>query len=563
MAKQYRDPERPEQEYPLTLQDIRFLVKTLLRYPQMLQGACSSGLSSEQFNGPNEIMYQYAIHAAAGLVRVHNSVTREMLEAELRAWIAAGACVGVSEFDMADFFGSPDQPGFLHDVFTPAENVEQRDIIAEKEYGQKLLSKFLKARYITQELSRILDSSSQDSSPRDMEMYLEQFHRRAQSIKYIGTEIDDDDFMPTFGADIPYDPVIAVPTGLPWIDSFIGGFAPGEVVGLLGPTGGGKSNMMICASVRMAQYYAANNIDKLSVYVCYEDGNYRMKPLFWSAATHIPRETFTEEGFNWERLSTSDMPNDADRRLPENQNGAFILGERERYIAAQTWMKTHFKFFDFSHNISTGGRGTGGIAEIVSVVQQICEKRKKQLGFLCIDYSGLMLERNLLSTGKISSGTVDNIYLPLKMLGDTVRYSLAAPYGATVMLAHQIAGADAKQKPFHRHLHHFDVQGCKAFAENLHSCVCINTADPDTGARLINFSKIRYGAPENTKGIILIKREYCSIELVSDFYTVDEFSKKIVPKNETRASTGESAAVRTAGPPRRLIPGDSFSHDIL
>ena len=52
-------------------------------------------------------------------------------------------------------------------------------------------------------------------------------------IVFIGTEIDEDDFMPEFGSEVSYQPVVAVATGLPWIDSYIGGFTPGEVIGLL------------------------------------------------------------------------------------------------------------------------------------------------------------------------------------------------------------------------------------------------------------------------------------------------------------------------------------------
>lgn len=548
-------------DHPVTLPEIRLLVKTLLRYPQMLHGAVSAGLAAEHFNGPDEYIYYVTMGAAAGLVKIHNAVTKEMIVAELSAWQAAGA-ITLSPGQSAELFGDYDTPGFLDETFAPSGEVDQRQVMAEKEYVQKLLNKFLKARYIVAALSNILDKTPRDSAPQDMEAVLERFYRRSQAIKYIGTEVETDDFMPEFGSEMAYEPVVAVPTGLPWIDTFIMGFAPGEIIGLLGPTGGGKSNMMICAAVRMAQYYAAHNMKKLSVYVCYEDGNYRMKPLFWSAATHIPRERFAEGGkLDWAQLSTSEMPNDFDRRLPENQNGEFILGERERYIAAQTWMKRHFRFLDFSHNIATGGRGSGGVPEIVAVVEQMCEKAGMELGFICIDYSGLLVERNLVATGKMTGGGVDNVYMPLKMLPDTLRYSLAAPYGATVMLAHQIAGAAAGQKPFHRYLHHFDVQGCKAFAENVHSCVCVNKEDPDTGARLINFSKIRYGAPDKPTGIIMIKREYCAIDLVTDHYHVDEFSKKIVPKNEI--SSGTDANDRRRDPPRRLMPGDNFSHNIL
>lgn len=542
-------------EYPITTADVRLMVKTLLRYQQMLQGAISAGLAIDQFTGPDEVPFGYIVHAAGELVKKHNAVTEEMLRAELQAWYAASAMpIGPHQF--VEIMGAGDGNGFIHEAFHAPE-MDNKRVVAEKEYAQKLLYKFLKARMLTADLSEMIQASSADTSPQRFEELLGRSYRKAQSIRFIGTELDDEnDFMPEFGSETNYSPVIADPTGLPWIDQYIGGFCAGDVIGLLGPTGGGKSNMMISAAVRMAQYYAANNLNKLSVYVCYEDGNYRMKPLFWSAATHISRETFASAEFSWANLSTSEMPNDADRRLPENQNGEFILGERERYIAAQVWMRKHFKFLDFSHNIATGGRGCGGLQEIVSVVEQICEKRGMTLGFIAIDYAGLLVERHLAATGQLKSNGPDGVYLPLKTFGDQVRYSLAAPYGAVAMIAHQIAGAAANSKPFYRYLSHLDVQHCKAFAENMHACICINKEDPDTQARLINYSKIRYGAPGLQHGIIKIKTEYCSIDLVSDFYQVDEFSKKIVPKNELSSAAGRPSRPRSAS---GMVPGDNFS----
>lgn len=543
-------------EYPITGTDVRLLVKTLLRYQQMLRSAISAGLNFNQFNGPDEAPYGYVMHAAGGLVKEHNAVTEEMLRAELQAWYSVGA-MAIAPQQFEELLGTEGNPGFLSEAFSAPETDNKR-VIAEKDYAQKLLYKFLKARMLTADLSEMIEASSGDTSPQRFEELLGKSYRKAQSIRFIGTELDDEnDFMPEFGSETTYAPVVAEPTGIPWIDQYIGGFCAGDVIGLLGPTGGGKSNMMISASVRMAQYYAANNLNKLSVYVCYEDGNYRMKPLFWSAATHISRETFANADFNWANMSTSEMPNDADRRLPENQNGEFILGERERYIAAQSWMKKHFKFLDFSYNVATGGRGVGGLQEIVSVVEQICEKRGMSLGFIAIDYAGILIERYLAATGRLKSTGPEGVYLPLKTFGDEVRYSLSAPYGAVAMVAHQIAGAAANAKPFYRYLTHWDVQHCKSFAENMQCCICINSADPDTQARLINYSKIRYGAPGMQHGIIKIKSEYCSIDLVSDFYQVDEFSKKIVPKNELSSASGRAPRTR---PSSGMVPGDNFSN---
>jgi hypothetical protein len=554
------DPRRIESEFPITISDVRFLLTTLLRHPQMLRSAVSAGLKYDLFTGPGEPAYGYVFQAASALIAKNSAITEQILRTELLSWAAAGA-INLPQEQIDEILGNYEIAGFLTEAFNPPE-MKQPEVLAEKEYGQKLLYKFLKARLITQQLSTVINSTANNSSPEQLEEFLGQWYRRAQSIRHIGVDVDEDDFMPEFGAALNYDIVVPTPTGLPWVDTYLGGFCEGEVIGLLGPTGGGKSNMMICAAVRMAQYYAANNIPKVSVYVCYEDGNYRMRPLFWSAATHIRREIFSSADFNWATLSTSEMPNDNDRRLPENQNGEFILGERERYMAAQVWMKSHFKFFDFSYNVATGGRGVGGIPEIVSAVEQLCERRGMSLGFLAIDYAGIMIERNLAATGKLTSNDVSGIYLPLKMLGDNVRYSIAGPFNATVMVAHQIAGADAKVKPFYRYLHHWDVQGCKAFAENLHSCVCVNKEDTDTQARLIQYSKIRYGQPPTNQGIIRIKSEYCGIDLITNDYHVDEFSKKIVPNNELSSAAGERgpSRSRTQRPDNRLVPGDNFSN---
>ena len=544
---------------PVTIKDVQFLVKKLITQPSMLKAAANCGLSAALFSGPDEYAYSVVISAATGLVQYHNALTRDMLVVQIQSWISASA-VTLSEDERLWLFGEDDNSGFLFDAFRSARELDATQEVAERDYTNKVLYKFLNTRYIAAAVENLFAGRPRDAAVSGMDSLLEQYYRRAQTIKHIGAEYDDENFMPEFGSEVSYSAVKPTPTGLPWIDSYIEGISPGDVIGLLGPTGGGKSNMMIDAAVRMAQYYAAHSLPKLSVYVCYEDGNYRMKPLFWSAATHIRRELFVEEDtLDWSKLSTSEMPNEFDRALPENQNGEFILGERERYTAAQRWMKTNFRFLDFSYNQSTGARGTGGVDEIVAAIRDLREKTGMELGFICIDYAGLMLERYLAQTGQLRGGGVDNLWLPLKMLPDRLRSEIAVPNAATVMLAHQIAGGEAMKKPFYRYLHHFDVQGCKALAENLHACVTVNKEDPDTQARLIHYSKIRYGVPARPTGIIKIKKEYCAIELVTDSYHVDEFSKKILPNNEFSNNPTPTASRRLI-PPVDLPVGDSFGN---
>ena len=76
------DPRRIESEFPITVNDVRFLLTTLLRHPQMLRSAVSAGLKYELFSGPGEPAYGYVFHAAAGLIVKNSAITETILRTE-------------------------------------------------------------------------------------------------------------------------------------------------------------------------------------------------------------------------------------------------------------------------------------------------------------------------------------------------------------------------------------------------------------------------------------------------------------------------------------------------
>jgi len=106
------------------------------------------------------------------------------------------------------------------------------------------------------------------------------------------------------------------------------------------------------------------------------------------------------------------------------------------------------------------------------------------------------------------------------------------PFDCTVMLAHQLAGGDIKKIPAYRYVTHLEAQGSKAFAENLHSCICINTRDPETRVSTINWSKIRAMVPTTPYGLIKMDDTVVNIHLVNEDYVASETSRRIIKKGE-------------------------------
>jgi hypothetical protein len=221
-----------------------------------------------------------------------------------------------------------------------------------------------------------------------------------------------------------------------------------------------------------------------------------------------------------------------DRLLPENKNGKVVLGERERWDLARVWLNKHFLSLDFSANSAHGsGLGSGGVDEIVSALTKLRDDRGMEIGFVAVDYAGLLLNRYLSTNARTKHA--EQIWREIQILPDELKTRVAVPFNATVMLAHQLAGSDIKNRPVYRYVDHLDCQGSKAFAENLHSCICINKRDPDTGVSTINWSKIRATVPVTPFGLIKLDSIVADVHLVNDEYVASETSRRIVKKGES------------------------------
>ena len=166
--------------------------------------------------------------------------------------------------------------------------------------------------------------------------------------------------------------------------------------------------------------------------------------LFRSAFIGKTTETF------WGGLSTSNTLKAYERELAVNANAEVMLGERERWSAVQSWFNNNFVFLDFSSNPDTGGRGNGGVDEIVATLTNLSERTGKKIGFLAIDYAGPLINRFLAQSA--NTKYQEQIWRPLQMLPDELKTKISAPMGCTIFLAHQLAQNDIKHIPAYRHV---------------------------------------------------------------------------------------------------------------
>lgn len=558
----------PPDDTPLTIEEIKTLVRGFVRFTTMLRSAEKVDFDPAHFNGPDESPFCFFMTVYKSLLEAHGAVTKDMFLTQLAAR-REDNLLGMSVKDVDFLFGVGDEAGFIDYVFEPFQPLNQTDRRAERSHVESILKRFLRARVVKQALKRAIGYSADNTSPAELNLLLRNFSKKAQSIEFVGNEAINAAPMPLFGEQIVLPPV-ATPTTIGWIDNYIGGFREGDIIGLLGPYSGGKSTMLSTVAVRMAQQYAATGQDKLAVYICYEDGAQKVNYTLYSAAAHIERDAFTgvssPDEF-WAALSTPGNLKPYELTLPMNINGDVMLCERERWAAVAPWYNRNFCFLDFSANEMTGGRGNGGVQEIVATLENLVEQTGLSIGFVAVDYAVIMVNREL--SQKANLRNMEQIWRPLQMLPDELKSNVAVPFGCTILLAHQLAGSDIKHIPAYRHVTHFDAQGSKAFAENLHACVCLNAPDPESRVSTINWSKIRFGRPASPYGLVQIDEKVVDVRDVSDEYYVNDLAKRIMRRNDAAPTEHNGMIAGPASAGRRIMRNDdefgadTFGQDLL
>lgn len=552
----------PDVDMPLTDAEIRTMFCGFLRYPPLLKEALSFDFDSSRFRY-DEQRYAAVFAALRSLHEQYGTVSRQMLETELLSMLDSGR-IALHDDDIVFLFGTGDADaggaiGLIAEGFTqlPADEAQQR---AERQYMETILRRFIQIRLIKSQLQHMLNRGTEDTAPDHIHDFLQRFNRISQRVESIGALTTNDAHMPAFGEHIELPPP-PMPTGIAWIDQYIGGFCPGHMIGLLAPQGGGKTTLLSITVARMAELYFNQNINKLAVFIGYEMPAIEAKKLLYSAAARIARSAFVnvDSASFWQNLSDQNSLKDYERQLPENRNGTIIASERERWAAACEWFNRHCVLLDFSCNTAAGSRGTGGVVEVQETLERLAEERRMEIGTVCIDYIGIMCERMLSAAGQ--STDMHSLIRPIKQAPDDLRTKVAQPMGCTVLAAHQIAMNEVKKVRPYQYLSHADAAFAKSFAENMMACVCLNSPDTMTRVSTLHWSKIRFGVPLTYYGLIRQHDAIVDAELVNDQYVACPATRAIISRNDVRVAS-PAQPTRADNNRRRGWAVDNFAGDM-
>lgn len=427
-----------------------------------------------------------------------------------------------------------DSHGLVWSAFTSPES--DIDVNAARFY----MRHFLRERAIATPLRRFMEGVEPGETPMGLDDFLTTLTRQREMIQSLNT-LPLVATVPSLTATLAPSAVMH-PSGVDWIDSRILGFREGDVVGVLGVTGGGKSTLgahiaVACAKREYTNARTENREGRWVAFFTYEEDVKKMQPRIWSAGMQIKRDRLADLTSPALQLSTRDNLQSYERNL-FGPNSTETTCEQERWQAASVWLNKHLALFDMSGSTDFPNAGRGYIPEVVACL----DAHQHQLGtmplIVVIDYVGLMV-RNYMNHNNLRE---DQLRTMLTEFGNQARREIAERFRCTVVALHQMAPSEGGKSPTAL-LHHTMAQESKAFAENMAACACIGTADTHTGCRRINWSKIRYRQQERVEPVtVRINDEYSLMDDVSTAYVVDEASRRIITRDAAAQMHGSAAA---------------------
>lgn len=380
-------------------------------------------------------------------------------------------------------------------------------------------------------LRRMLDDDTQ--TPHDVSDYLQKETTKVASTAHLGqtsvTELYPTEWKPT-GTKI-------FTTGSPAFDNQLGGGqSNGECYLLAGPTGSCKTTSSIQlasdAAKLFAQQHANSETDeprRVSVLVSYEASKKELQDRILVYLAKISRKRF-EQVDDWSRLSrTTDMPHEYEEYVFNlcRHAGMPIRSEYARAKEAIRFANKNLIVLDMTGNDKDfpPHRGTGDVPELVAIFEAMEREMGLKIGFVAIDYIGLMVDRYCESKGWDKERT----YARLATTPRRVRESIAQRFDCPVWMLQQMNAGVNEAKPG-QVPDHTNTKDCKTLAFNADFGIMIGRPTKDNIAQMA--AKKHRRAPPLPSSIIRIHGDLGQILDGGDSYTVDPTTQRVVSKEQ-------------------------------
>lgn len=349
--------------------------------------------------------------------------------------------------------------------------------------------------------------------------------------------------------------VIGHRSGVDYIDRYIGvnvegqvdgANVEGDVIGMLGPIGGGKTGLLVqlLVTTALTEYTLAVAMGRpirRSILVTLEETHKQLWPRIMSCAAKIPKATLERIGgsVGWNDLSTPDNLKEYERHMWHAQEE--VLCERQRYDNACHWLKQSLSILDLSGCGEFPQNGSGGVPEIAALVDRELAAHNQTLAAAGIDYAGLQCKRMLEKQGKSER----DLRLLLSSYGNQCKTMIAEPHRGTVWVLHQLKPDTMKYRPT-KLIDWSDSADCRSFAENMQVCGCLGPVERATGCRRLNWSKLRRVSADGVLMPILRMHSHCAYFYdASAHFVADERTGRFLdPQTMAQVGGGDQAVSR-------------------
>lgn len=342
---------------------------------------------------------------------------------------------------------------------------------------------------------------------------------------------------PEFGSEISQDAAVS-PTGHHLIDSRVGGQRVGDANGIVGYTGGGKTSLSVDMAVSackqsLYEHHTHGAALQPVVFITVEEPAANLRARMWSNYFDIPRAKL-EPTIVWDRLSTADTMEDYEIRMQAGSQR--VMSERDRYMTLREDAEKVMVVLDLSGSPPFEHCGRGGIDEIATYIDQVCQNFGVSPKSVFVDYAGLLVEREV---GVKSKDASADAYFQLKRFADDFRMKVSAKFQTTSWLLQQLKGEAGKFSPT-KILTLDDAAGCKSFADNMAMCLMMGIPDTNTGIRMLHFAKTRYKPTEAHIPPVLLKihREFSRMEDMSTQYVTSASSRRFIERSQANQIGG-------------------------
>lgn len=413
--------------------------------------------------------------------------------------------------------------GFLSWAYSvPVEELYEKD-------GRDLLEMFLRERLIYEPLKRYM-SDVGDYNPSNLPNMLKSIAEKELKLATVRVNPISNAFPEGWKPK----PLKLVPVCIDFLDAFMKGQAGGEVYGLLGPTGVGKTLLGIKIVVEGAFYQQrtyVNNTKEMGhwYYVTYEspiDPDIRLRTVSYAA---VVAQDVLFEGLE---LSTTNNLKQYElaRWKTAIQTGQKILGEQERINAIIPKLQQNLWFMDLSGAlVDSPGTGSNGVDEIADFLAGEQDSGKRIAGIV-IDYVKIAVERQMAAEG-VSTSELRHY---VAGYGDRAKQKLAMRFNCPVWLLHQLTGEANMRSPTSKQ-HHAMAAEAKNFADNLWYCFNLGTKDQESSCCQLSCSKERRSFSNGLTPLLYIDGLVGDMRRADDLYTVEgnrivskEYKNKIV-----------------------------------